>query len=210
MEVKHSYKSITYMEDPDVYPVERDSLFMLEIVENEITHNSKLIDMGCGTGLATLIASSAGMNVVSVDREPRSLMLLRRNLEINGLDSALFLSNLFEGVPRSYQGWADIITFNPPYLPDIDGKIGRRGNLPLIGGEKGWETASKFLNECVRFLSPEGKVILLCPGDWSMGDLDPFDFFLNWRIRMGQRDLDGEEFRIVILERPKTNIDSME
>jgi methylase of polypeptide subunit release factors len=210
VEIRHQYKGISYLEDPGVYPVERDSLFMLEIVEKEIPQHSTLMDMGCGTGLITLIATAAGMGVVSVDREPRSLMLLRRNLQINGLDSELYLSDLFDGVPRSYHGWAEIITFNPPYLTDDNGIISTRGNLPLTGGKKGWETASEFLNNCGKFLAPDGKVILLCPITWSIADLDPCNFLGYWRIRSSERDLDGEKFNIFILERPKTNIDSME
>jgi methylase of polypeptide subunit release factors len=206
MGTSYSYEGIIYGEGKGVYPVERDSLFMLEILNREIEGTSTLIDMGCGAGLATLLASSKGIQTISIDREPLALSALRRNLEANRLYSTLFLSDLFDGVPRSYLGWADMICFNPPYLPNTDHFLDRRPDLPLNGGRKGWETASGFLSESARFLSARGKVLLLCYEDWKMKDLDPDGIFAGRGVVKYRKEIDGEKFQIMILYGAKKNI----
>jgi methylase of polypeptide subunit release factors len=205
MVILHEYRGITYEERTGVYPVERDSLFLLEVLENELEGATTLMDMGCGNGLATLLASSRQLETISIDREPLALMQLRSNLERNDLRSLLLLSDLFEGVPRSYRGWADLIIFNPPYLPTMGTESGRM-DLALVGGSEGWETAARMMESSLDYLSDGGRLVVLVYEDWKMSDLDPDGHFQLCSRPVRGKDIDGESFEIMVLKRAKTNI----
>lgn len=210
MDILHTFGGICYLEKEGVYPVERDTLMIIEALERVIEGSKTLIDMGCGTGLVTLYASSKGLSTISVDRESLALIQLRNNLCINELISKIFLSDLYEGIPRSYHGFADIITFNPPYIPGDLNHYERRTDLPLIGGERGWETASRFLQDSIPFLSVNGMIILLCYEDWSIDDLDPLGNFICSKNPLIKRDLDGERLCVLSFQIAKKNISNME
>ncbi len=107
-------------------------------------------------------------------------------------------------------GWADIITFNPPYLPGDLNNYDRRMDLPLIGGKRGWETAYRFLQDSIPFISDKGRIILLCYEDWSIHDLDPNGNFICSKSPLIHRDLDGERFNVISFQRAKKNIANME
>lgn len=167
------YDGIRYMERNGVYPVESDSLLLIRSIEGWIEKGTRLMDMGTGTGLLTLVGCRDGAQTISVDREPKALQLLRDNLELNGSTSILFLSDLFDGIPRSYLGWADLITFNPPYLKRSENEVDRRYDLPLTGGKHGWEVARDFLDNGWKFLRKDGSIIMLRYVDWNLDILDP-------------------------------------
>jgi methylase of polypeptide subunit release factors len=160
---------IRYIESEWVYPVKEDSLLLLESAAELIDHYEpdRLLDMGCGTGIVTLMAARKGVDVISVDREPRALLNLRESLRINDLNARLLLSDLYEGIPRSYLYILDMAIFNPPYLETDSFFLDRRADLPLIGGKNGWETAGMFLGCAARLLKPDGKALIIEPSSWG-------------------------------------------
>ncbi len=169
MDVVHDYNGTKYIEPPGVYPVSDDTMILLKTVERFLPSGpGRLLDMGCGVGLITLKAVSRGWDVVAVDREPRALEVLRRNLALNGNDARLVLSDLFRGVPRAYLGYFDLITFNPPYLGGSRGPISRRDDLPLHGGVNGTEVAVEFLRRAGEFISENGSILLLGYCSWPV------------------------------------------
>ncbi|MGA1848674.1 MAG: methyltransferase [Thermoplasmatota archaeon] len=169
MDVMHDYLGTKYTELQGVYPVSEDSMMLLKTVERFLGSGpGRLLDMGCGVGLITLKSVSAGWDVVAVDREPKALEGLRRNLSLNGVNARLVLSHLFSGVPRAYLGHFDLITFNPPYLGGLRGPISRRDDLPLYGGTGGYELAVEFLEKAGDFISDNGSILLLGYGSWPV------------------------------------------
>lgn len=169
-------KVLEYRESSGVYPVREDTLLLIdEVLPLLGPEGGSLLDMGCGTGLLSLISASRGWETHSCDREPEALWLTRENLCKNGKMAIFHLSDLFSGIPRGYLSHFDLITFNPPYLSDIPTTADPRFELALNGGSMGLSVAISFLGASWRFLSERGKVIMLVPHSITYQDLSQFE-----------------------------------
>ena len=49
-------------------------------------HGARVLELGCGLGLPSLVAASRGASVVATDVEPAALELLTRNAALNGVE----------------------------------------------------------------------------------------------------------------------------
>lgn len=85
------------------------------------TPRKRAIDLGTGSGVHALLASSHCESVVGIDINPRALEFARFNAALNGITNAEFvLSDLFAAV----QGGCDLLLANPPYIPDTTAAAG--------------------------------------------------------------------------------------
>ncbi|MGA1819841.1 MAG: methyltransferase [Thermoplasmatota archaeon] len=201
MGIVFEYKGVRYTESEEVYPVREDTLFLVGLVEDRLRGaNGWMLEMGAGTGLASLVAASMGWNVSSVDREPSSLSLLRYNLSLNDLSSELYLSDLFEGLPGRFLSTFDLIIFNPPYLRANGEEVDRRADLALVGGKDGTFVAERFLRKCRPFLADEGRIIILGYSGWEIEGLIESCALAIVDGPPVEKDIDGEILRAYILE----------
>lgn len=84
----------------------------------------KIIDLGCGAGVLTVLLSAArpGLRVEGVDIQAESAALCRENMAENGFDpGGVITADL-----RDYRGlWKagdyDLVVSNPPYFPVLSG-----------------------------------------------------------------------------------------
>jgi len=74
----------------------------------------QVLDMGCGSGILSLAAASAGASVTAVDINPVAVSSAKENARLNNLhDRIRFLEgNLFGSLNN---GQFDYILFNPPF-----------------------------------------------------------------------------------------------
>ncbi|MBN1390871.1 MAG: methyltransferase [Candidatus Thermoplasmatota archaeon] len=200
MVITYDHEGILYRECEGVYPVREDTLSLIPSIKRIVSGSSgKMLDMGCGTGLATLVASSSGWDVVSVDREPKALWLTRKNLKLNGLRGEQYLSDLFQGLPGRFAHSFDLMVFNPPYLKALPGPMSRREDMALGGGSEGWEVSARFLRGCGNFLVNGGSVLLLSCRGWSISrTMEDMSLGIS-RDRSEVRDIDGEVMEILSL-----------
>lgn len=80
--------------------------------------NDYAIDLGCGTGIITvLLAGKRGIKVTGVDIQPELCEVCRRNIELNGLsDRADVINTSMQEIARFIQpNKANIVVCNPPY-----------------------------------------------------------------------------------------------
>jgi release factor glutamine methyltransferase len=202
MDILHDYHGSSYLEIQGVYPVSEDTLVLLKAVEKVlVTGKGRIMDMGCGVGLISLRAVYCGWDVVAVDREPKALEGLRRNLALNGIRARLILSDLFRGVPRSYHGHFNLITFNPPYVEGHHRPIPSRDDLPLSGGIDGTEVAKRFIADCGDYLSENGNILLLGYSSWPVEEWVRGYPNLRTVKRIHSLDLDGEKITIYRIHR---------
>ncbi|MGA1822264.1 MAG: methyltransferase [Thermoplasmatota archaeon] len=198
MEYHFAELGIRYRETEGVYPVREDTLLLLETVFRSLRRPSgRVMEMGCGTGLLSLALSRKGWKATAVDREPRALLNLRHNLTRNDLSADLYLSDLFEGIPRRLQNTYDLICFNPPYLKSAGGGNGRREELALSGGNSGCDTALRFISDGYYFLAPGGKMILLASSTWpDKWDIHCPSIFGSRRV-LERSEIEGERFEVI-------------
>jgi release factor glutamine methyltransferase len=124
-------------------------------------HGKSVLDMGCGSGILSLVAARNGAMVIAVDKNPRAADASRCNAERNNLEQRVcaFQSDLFANLPRERR--FDIILMNPPYLRGAPRDMIELG---FKGGDYG-EFFRTFSAEAGNFLTPEGKILLILSSD---------------------------------------------
>lgn len=139
-------------ESESVYPPSEDTLLLLEAID--LRGASTFLEVGSGTGLVALHAARE-CDVVATDVNPHAVALIRRNADANDLSLGVVRSDLVEGL----RGTFDVIAFNPPYLPVVEGKEWLERSWS--GGPDGNEVILIFLDQIGSLLSGDGVLYLL-------------------------------------------------
>lgn len=137
-----------------VYTPAEDSFFLAGFVKKIIKREKPktIIDMGSGSGIQAETALNSGIkeeNVILIDINSAAIKSLRERFP----NSEIIKSNLFRNVKRK----ADLIIFNPPYLPKNKYDKGR----DTTGGKKGSEIINRFLKQAKIHLNKNRKILLL-------------------------------------------------
>ncbi len=113
---KYSYKGIEVMVHPSVFPPHYtiSTKILLNFVNGLPLHNKSFLELGCGSGIISLLASSKGANVVASDINVTALEYLKKSAKKNHLELEIVNSNFFSNISQSS---FDIIIINPPYYP---------------------------------------------------------------------------------------------
>ncbi|VVC04328.1 putative S-adenosylmethionine-dependent methyltransferase [Candidatus Bilamarchaeum dharawalense] len=142
---------------PSVYEPAEDS-FLLANAAMKL--RGKILEIGCGSGIVSLICAREGGNVLGVDVNPEAVKCAKINAKRNKIKSVQFIeSDLFSNVPKQQ---FDAILFNPPYLPTsreevIEGDL----NLAFDGGPDGLSVIKQFLNHVDSYLKPGGVLLII-------------------------------------------------
>lgn len=126
-------------------------LIAAELARRPAQSGARAIDIGCGAGVGalTLFDLLVEPRIVATDINPQALRFTRINADGAPLETVR--SAGFENVEGSF----DLITINPPYIIDGDGRSYRHG-----GGLHGGELALDLAGAATTRLSPGGRVIL--------------------------------------------------
>ncbi|HOW37173.1 MAG TPA: methyltransferase domain-containing protein [Candidatus Pacearchaeota archaeon] len=149
------------MNQSEIYQPAEDSFLLAECVKYFLESSKinkkeiKVLDMGSGSGIQStnLINQDVSeRNIVLVDINPDTISFLKKKFT----NSKIILSNLFEKL-NSEKNKFDLILFNPPYLPENKFDKG----LDTTGGKNGSEVINNFLVQAKKYLSKNGKIIVL-------------------------------------------------
>jgi 16S rRNA (guanine1207-N2)-methyltransferase len=102
--------------------------------------NKKVLDLGCGYGIISLVYASLNANVTGSDINKRALKFARINTKGNRLKLELINSDFFTNINDKF----DLIITNPPF------KVGR-------------EKLKKMLEEIKEHLNEKGMFIFVAP-----------------------------------------------
>lgn len=158
-----------------------------------INENSKVLDLGCGSGFIGLtIAKKMKCKVDLVDIDSEAILQTKYNAKINQIENInIIQSNLFDKVNNKY----DVIVSNPPYIPkDIELDESVLKNEPynaLYADDQGNEYYKKIIKKSPEFLNPGGKIIF----EISPWNLNYFNSLNNCQIF---KDINNKE-RIAII-----------
>ena len=131
-----------------IYPPGKDSFLLQKYIKLYVKQNSKVLDMGTGSGIQGKEALKYTKDVLSSDINKECL----KNLEgIKTIHSDLF---------KKIKGKFDLIMFNPPYLPE-DIREDVEGKVALCGGKEGYEIIFRFLEQAKSHLKKDGKILLV-------------------------------------------------
>jgi methylase of polypeptide subunit release factors len=157
---------------------------------------SRLLDLGCGTGVVGLLAARAGAKVVSVDLNPSAVRNAGLNALLNGLEGAIDVrkGDLFEAVAGER---FDLVVFNPPFF---------RGK-PRDAYDMAWRSEDVYARFCAGaagVLSPSGEALVLLS---SHGDEPAMRALLagaGLEVSMVERRPLGDETLSVVSAVPRT------
>jgi release factor glutamine methyltransferase len=186
--------------DPRVYPTREDSELLLPYAT--APPGSRLLEIGCGAGAASLAAARAGVRVVATDLNPWALRGLASIARRERLPIETVRTDLAGGLRRFER-----ILANPPYLPtpaaarDPDHWV----NLALDGGPDGLRVTRRLFGTLPDHLVPGGQVFLVISSRQAPDELARLRH--DWTARVGQvcavahRDLGAERLEVWELTR---------
>ena len=153
------YRGYEFKVHPDVYEPAEDTFLLADNLD--LRQGERVLELGTGCGLLTILAAKAGGKVVATDMNPSAIECARANAATHGVaDSVDFrLGDLFE--PVSGERF-DLIVFNPPYLPILpEEALGAPLDLAWEAGPDGRAVIDRFLEELPDHLTPNGRAMFV-------------------------------------------------
>lgn len=139
---------------------ETSELFRNAMLDLNIVSGLKVVDMGCGSGILTLIANSIFENseIHFTDILPEALASalynIDKNIKISDNNNSLICrepGDLFEKINEQF----DLIIFNPPW---VDAEARNRSELAL--NDKGQKLVERFIIQAKKRLTPDGRIAI--------------------------------------------------
>lgn len=142
----------------EIYEPQEDTYLILDEIKK--LANGNVLDMGTGSGILALAAAVNADHVLGLDINPDAVKFAKDTAKVSGLINLEFHhSNLFSYLEDKKQRF-DLITFNPPYLPE-DIREPKESRLITTGGKKGYELIEKFFEKASKYLMPFGKILII-------------------------------------------------
>lgn|GEM_PF-3812133 len=142
-------------------------LLVTQGIARDVRENSRVLEMGIGSGVMTKIlmesaVNTPGVSFLGLDINPEAVTAARQLL--GTAQTALRMkpsfevreSDLFSAVKGNEI--FDVIFWNPPWSSETS-----EGVLSLAKNDPGFVTLRRFLREAENFLAPQGKIFLILP-----------------------------------------------
>ncbi len=151
------YNKMEFYTNPMVYEPAEDTFLFADNLE--VKETDKVLEIGPGTGIISVIAAKTARKVVAVDINPGAVECTRQNAEHNHVKVEVVEGDLFNTVESDK---FDLVLFNTPYLPtDEDDVIHEELGAAWEGGADGRQTIDRFLDGLKDHLNPFGRVQLV-------------------------------------------------
>jgi len=86
--------------------------FIIDYLTDKQLSGKSLLELGCGTGLISIIAAKSGAHVVASDLSLLAVENTKRNASQNRVSINIIHSDLFDAIEKMTFDW---IIINPPY-----------------------------------------------------------------------------------------------
>ncbi len=126
-----------------------------------IEDDAKVIDIGCGSGVLSIVAAKLGAKLVyGADAAEGTVEVATANAEAQGVGDRVkfFQSDMFDAIPDD--GMADVVIGDVSGIPDEFATVSGWFPSGLAGGPTGAELPMRMLEEAKRLLRKGGKLFL--------------------------------------------------
>jgi release factor glutamine methyltransferase len=128
--------------------------FLLEYLLEQSLSDSTFLELGCGTGLISIIAAKRGAHVTATDLNLKAIENVTLNSEQNKVNISILHSNLMDTIPLQKFDW---IVINPPYYgrPALDD-----ADLAWNAGPH-FEYFEKLFHSLENYMAESSKIIMV-------------------------------------------------
>jgi len=159
------YLGLTLRIAPDVQPITGMSDVLGRAVLAEVRETDRVLDMGTGSGVNAILASSKAADVVAVDINPHAVAAARANAALNGAADRIVVveGDLFDAV----EGRFDLVIFDPPFRWFAPRDLRERNTT-----DEDYRTLTAFFRQVPERLTADGRILLFFG---TSGDADFLD-----------------------------------
>jgi release factor glutamine methyltransferase len=110
----YRYKDLSLSISPEVFHPGFffSTQLLLQYISRLPLQNKHFLELGCGSGLISIVAAKKGSGVTATDINPVAIEFLKKNSRQNKVELEIIHSDLFQHIPKRH---FDIIAINPPY-----------------------------------------------------------------------------------------------
>ncbi len=133
------------------------SKIFTDFIQELHLENKVILDMGCGSGIISIVCAKHGAKCVAVDINAECVKAAEENILSNKVSESVkvFQSDLYSKIETSQR--FDYIFFNPPYW---EGEPANDFERAFKGGVK-LEVIKSFAGNSKQYLNPNGKIYLI-------------------------------------------------
>lgn len=177
-ERKYAYGGVTVKVFPGVFHPGffYSTIFLADFLATQNIKEKTFLELGCGTGLLSVLASRAGAIVTASDLNTKAIDNTRFNAEQNFTDIHVVHSDLFDALTEKF----DWIIINPPYYAQ---PVSDEETLAWNCG-KNFEYFKKLFSQLKSHIHATSEVIMVltlgCPLDriFEIAAINGFEFRL--------------------------------
>jgi len=128
--------------------------FILSFLKEQNLKDQSLLELGCGTGLISVVAAHLGATVTAIDLSLKAVENCKLNSNNNDAPVEVFQSDLFKDIPAKKFDW---IVINPPYYPR---KPIREDDLAWLCGPN-FEYFRELFSQLTEYIHAKSQVIMV-------------------------------------------------
>lgn len=127
---------------------------LLQYISKLLLKEKNFLEIGCGSGLLSIMAAKQGAKVTATDINPVAIDFLKKNSRQNMVSLEIIESDLFGNIPKQQ---FDIIAVNPPYFK----------KNPITPHDYAWfcgengEFFSNFFNALKDYIHPGSQILMV-------------------------------------------------
>ena len=178
-ERKYTYDGVTVTIIPGVFHpgLFFSTKFLLSFLKTASLKGNTLLELGCGSGLISIVSAKAGAEVTASDFSNEAIRNVKINSQLTEVNVKIIYSDLFEKIDKQAFDW---IIINPPYYAH---SIENKEQLAWHCGE-GFEYFSRLFLSLHDYMHVITRVIMVISDDcelnkiFSIADESGFEFIL--------------------------------
>jgi release factor glutamine methyltransferase len=163
-----------------------DTQLLGKALKKAVKEGDKVLDLGTGTGIHSIIAAKVTDHVTAVDFNEKSIKNAKENFEKNKVVEKIEILES-NGFSKLQGKKFDIISINPPFRWFRPKDI-----LDAASNDENYIFLNKFLSEAKKYLTEKGKILLVFANTADIGYLQYLFGLYKYNVRVVEEERPDE------------------